>query len=187
VPCCRCVDGSTQTISINTGTAPWSFAPVGGVLAPAPIISPLIGGWTTNLAPAKWIGPGANAPAGDYTYSLTINVPRCIIPARITISGQMAADNSEMVSVDGGPPIAQYAGIYGFVTANIVNFNAPPLTPGTHTLQVTVHNEGGPSGMVLNGTIRITCPKEPAGPVSVETPPDRSERRAQPDEGGSTS
>jgi hypothetical protein len=183
VPCCRCVDGSTQTININTGTAPWSYAPVGGLLAPAPIVSPLIGGWTTTLAPAQWIGPGSNAPAGDYTYSLAINVPRCIIPARITISAKMAADNSEQVRVDGGPPIAQYTGIYGFVTANIVNFNVPPLTPGTHALQVIVHNEGGPSGMVLKGTISITCPKDPAGPVSVETP-DRSDRRAQPGEGG---
>jgi hypothetical protein len=186
LPCCRCVDGSTQSISIDTGSAPWTFGPAGGALAPAPVISPLTGGWTTALAPAKWVGPGANAPQGAYTYSLTINVPRCIIPARIAIVGRVAADNSETVLVD-GVQIAQYTGIYGFQTPNIVRFNAPPppLAPGPHTLQVAVHNEGGPSGMVLNGTIRITCPKEPAGPLNVDPTSASPERSAQPGGGDS--
>jgi hypothetical protein len=172
VPCCRCVDGSTQTISINTGSAPWNYAPAGGTLSPAPVISQPNTAWTTALAPAQWIGPGASAPAGNYTYNLMINVPRCIIPAQVAIVGQVAADNSEAVSVDTNTQIAQYTGIWGFQTPHILSFNAPPppLAPGImHSLQVTVNNEGGASGMVVKGTIRITCPKEPLGPSPADT------------------
>jgi hypothetical protein len=136
------------------------------------------------LAPAKWVGPGGSALAGNYTYELVIKLPRCIIPAQVTISARVAADNSERVLVD-GLQVAQYTGDFGFLTQNIVGFNSPPppLGPGTHAIQVIVNNESRASGVVLNGLIRIACPKESAGSLSVDPATGWSGRRAQPSKG----
>jgi hypothetical protein len=81
VPCCKCIDGKSQTINLNTGTAPWTSNTGSVALVPSPNAA-----WASK-PPAKWIYTGSNAP-GLYTYNLNIHVPKdCIIPMDVSFKG----------------------------------------------------------------------------------------------------
>lgn len=156
VPCCRCVGGRPLRITINTRTAPWQVASPGsgiGPVVPAGNVS-----WAP-VPPAGWVGPqGAPTTVGDYTYFIRIQVPRCTIPARVTLSGRFGADNSARVFLDANQIAAsQGTPNYGFLPGSITPFSTP-LAPGVHTLRVIVRNIGGPTGMILQGQITVTCP-----------------------------
>lgn len=153
IPCCRCLDGHTQTVTINTRAAPWRVDPP-GVVPFQPVVPANNVAWVP-LPPAGWVGPpGPPAFNSDYVYQLQIYVPRCIIPARVTFAGRFAADNRGRMYLDGN------------LIATSLTFTVPtpfssvPLGPGIHTLNVIVHNDYGPTGLIVQGAITIVCPRE---------------------------
>ncbi len=158
VPCCRCLDGSSQTITLNTRTAPWRVSGPG--LPIQPVVAANNAAWAP-VPPAGWVAPAGNPTAvGDYTYFIRFIVPNCTIPARVTISGRFGADNSARVFLDQNQIAAsQGTPNYGFLPGSITPFSAV-AGPGLHTIRVIVHNSGGPTGMILQGQITFTCPRE---------------------------
>ena len=167
LPCCRCLDGTATEFTIDTGVAPWRVTPpgYGYQLAAAPI--PLLpGAWTTLLAPAVWIGaPGAPETVGVYEFELQFYVPDCIIPAEIFVTGQAAADNMADIFIDAN-------GLTPFVPTytSATSFTGQVSGSGIHRLRFFVTNEGGPTGLVVRGTILVRCPRElehgPKGPAT---------------------
>lgn len=173
VPCCRCLDGTRQTVNINTGTARWQVTSPGstGIQPVALAGNPA---WTP-VPPARWVGPPGNpTTVGDYTYFIRIYVPRCTIPPRVVMSGRFAADNSARVFLDANQIAAsQGTPNYGFLPGSITPFSAS-LSPGLHTVRVIVRNISGPTGMILQGSLTITCPRELEQPDrQFEVAPDR--------------
>ncbi|HEU0099299.1 MAG TPA: hypothetical protein VFQ67_11040 [Allosphingosinicella sp.] len=176
LPCCRCVDGTTTTVSLNTGSAPW------GVLSPAaPSPPPTTFTYTRNVPyyraveradnaawaavdPAKWVGPpGAPRSEGEYTYLLQFRIQPCVITPRISLAGRFAGDNratlyldSAKVASTGGDPER------GFYPANVAAFDLPvPSGSGVYLLKLVVFNSGSVTAAILQGAITVTCPNDP--------------------------
>jgi hypothetical protein len=164
LPCCRCVDGGTTTVSIDTGTAPWgvSWPSVFGYPAVVPAANPA---WAP-VPPAQWVGPaGEPRDPGDYVYQLQFQAPDCVIPARITIAGRFAADNGATLFIDANQ-VRSSVGTpnYGFLPGGVTSFSAPvPPTPtGLHAIRLVVRNASNVTGAIVQGTIAVTCPGDPA-------------------------
>lgn len=159
VPCCTCIDGRSQTINLNTGTAPWTSTTGSVAVIPSPNAA-----WASK-PPAKWIYTGSNA-AGLYTYNLHIHVPKdCIIPMDVSFKGTAFGDNNIVVRLDDkqlGTTAVSSGGKanYGFRDPYGVNVGSS-LTAGDHVLSVTVRNDEGPTGFLFNGSLTFTCSKGP--------------------------
>lgn len=163
LPCCRCLDGKKTSVNVSTGTAPWSVAFGNSGAAPAGLVSNVA--WTP-VPPGKWIGPGSDKE-GDYTYQMPFQVPKCLIPMQVTISGKFAADNSAKLSI-GGNVVASSQGTpnYGFLPGSVTPFTwSGTLAPGPQSITVVVTNSGGPTGLVVAATITVTCPNMNSGPI----------------------
>lgn len=160
VPCCRCLDGSTFSVTIDTRRAAWRVTQPNGS-GPQPVVPATHPAWAA-VPPAGWVGPpGAPATVGDYEYELPFYVPPCVIDAPVQLSGRFGADNRARVFIDGnlvtqsqGPPN------YGFQPGSITPFTTTVTTPGLHRLRVIVSNIGGPTGLILQGTLTRTCPRD---------------------------
>jgi hypothetical protein len=158
VPCCRCIDGKTQTIDISTGIAPWT-SPNGSVGA-----IPRESAWA-DKPPAKWVNTGSTT-AGNYTYQLRINVPKnCIVPMDVSFKGIVYGDNNVVVKLGDrqiGTTAVSSTGQanYGFRDPYGVPI-AGSLGPGNHVLSVTVRNDEGPTGLLVNGTLTVKCSSGP--------------------------
>ena len=198
VNCCRCVGGKNDAVNnISTGAASWTVSqtptpppppPPGGYSASGAVIqvmptnrspqvapinigaNPLSGIWAT-IAGASWLQPSANLPNGHWTYVLKVQVPNCTIPQKVTIAGQLAADDIARMYVDHasgstqtlvGNPFAGFAAD-GSTTRSFSAVLNPSLPggftrPGTYFVRVELDNLGGaPSGMVLGGNISGEC------------------------------
>lgn len=166
LPCCSCTSNESPRIAIHTGTVPWRVTtPSSPYPLPANPVSPLPGPWTAALPPATWVGPpGANttSPApGNYTYEMQFYVPNCVIPSTITISGQMAADNSARVYIDANPTVLLFLPHPAYGAGAVGTFTTPPITgTGVHTLKVVVNNIGAQTGLLLRGYVNIACPSQ---------------------------
>lgn len=161
--CCKCTDGSKQTASISTGTAPWrsTSAPSGTALAP--VVASGNAAWTA-VPGGSWVGPaGAPSQAGSYTYELRIEVPRCVIsPRALSIEGRFAADNSAKVYFDNTQiAVSQGAVNLGYQAAGVTPFTIPGVTAGTHILKIVVNNAGSVTGLNVSGQVTTACPASP--------------------------
>lgn len=158
VPCCTCVDGSVKTLTLSTGAVPWSMSGPGASGNAVGLSHP---SWNT-VTGASWVGPtggASSAQAGTFTYTVRFEVPRCAINSRAILKGELGADNKGTVMLDGNNLGSTLTPTLGFKTPNFRTFSSSPLTPGMHTLTVTVTNESGPSGMALRGIVEMQCPK----------------------------
>jgi len=163
VPCCTCVDGTTKSVALATGTHAWSVSGPGVSGSPNAVGVSQVAGWAA-LAGAAWVAPStsasSDAPAGTYTYTVRFQAPRCVIGGRMMLKGKAGGDNRVTVLLDGNQIGATPGSTqYGFQAANFATFNAPVTSAGTHTLTVRVDNEGGPTGMVAQATLEMQCPK----------------------------
>ncbi|MDP1737130.1 MAG: hypothetical protein Q8L23_06795 [Caulobacter sp.] len=168
VPCCKCVDGKKLEVVIDTGrVAGWTVRKPGSTSA-APVQSASNSAWAT-VSSASWVGPGSSfTTAGTYVYEFKFEVPRCTIPAAVSISGRFAADNSGKVSLDNGPTVASSLGSanLGFQQANVTPYTITGIGPGPHTLKVEVYNAGSATGLALSGIITVACPRDPNATAS---------------------
>jgi hypothetical protein len=161
--CCMCVDGSTQTRSIDTGTgAPWRVTPPNALPSQAAVQVPpgqIPRGWT-NLLPARWVRHPAAVAAGDYVYQLRIMVPTyCVItPAAISVAGQYAAANGGSLQVNANPAVNTNPST-GFAAPTNVPVTA--LVPGLNIVRVRVNNLGGPTGLLVRAVVSLRCPTQP--------------------------
>lgn len=165
--CCRCLGETLGPINISTGQpVPWT---VNNSLT---VPQSVVGGWHGwNNAPpvppgSQWVGPvnGNSAAPGTYTYRLNINVPKCIIPGSVTISGKFWADNKGTVSLTNSSAtfstLTNTSPLHGFLTSNGQGFSYTVAAPGTYTLTVTTTNESGPTGMLMDARVIKRCTTE---------------------------
>lgn len=161
LPCCRCLDGSHQTVTIDTRAAPWRVA-LPGTSSFQPVAPAANAAWAP-VPPADWVGPpGAPTAIGDYTYRLRFWFsPTCLIPVRIAATGRVGADNRAQVLLDGQPLASSQGTInYGFLPGNITPFAGAVAGGGLHSLTVIVHNEHNVTGMIVQGVVTLHCPTQ---------------------------
>lgn len=161
--CCECL-GKTTSLDLSTGQGGAATDPLWRVNGNLAYITSPFPGWFTGLS--KWIQPTAsatpgNVAAGNFSYVVRFMVPRCTIAmSEVRIEGKYAADNGAKVLLDGSS-IASCPGIHCFKAPDApASFAASITTPGVHTLQIDVTNEGGPSGLQVNATVRGQCKRE---------------------------
>jgi hypothetical protein len=159
VPCCKCADGSVQTVDISTGAAPWRVSPPSGAPAAAVPVptSSIPSTWTTALAPAVWVQHPAGEADGTFDYELRFQVQKCAIKPDVTISGQFSADNSATLTVGGPTPVFTAPGSTAYTST--FPFSVPAAI-GAGAIEVKVVNNEADTGMVLRGTITVRCPRE---------------------------
>lgn len=157
LPCCRCLDGKKTSVNVSTGAVPWNVA--FGNSAAQPVVLATNVAWTP-VPPGKWVGPGSENQ-GTYTYQMPFQVPRCLIPMRVTISGKFAADNSAQLYVGNLVASSQGTQDYGFLPGSVTPFTwSGSLAPGQNAIKVVVTNSGGATGLVVAATITISCPSD---------------------------
>ena len=137
---------------------------------------PMPGTWAT-IAGASWIQPGPSGSAmsfenGHWTYALKIQVPDCTIPQKVTISGQLAADDMARMYVDhiasgttqalvDNPPAhfaADGSSTRSFSTVLNPTYAGGFTRPGNYIIRVEMDNLGGSvSGIVLNAQLSSLC------------------------------
>jgi hypothetical protein len=126
LPCCRCLDGSVQTVNISTGSALWTIQPPVGPVQAASLSNNIA--WTNALAPAQWVGTQNGVP-GVYKFELRFRVPNCTIRPQVTVTGAFSADNGGGVFIVPGPssPLATVPFPFGFQgTANLTPHTTSP-------------------------------------------------------------
>lgn len=169
LPCCRCIGDEEHTLNLSTGVAgvPWSVTPGSGPTATT------LSAWGP-ISGASWIQPvssstpDSNVPKGSNTYTVTFNVPKCVIPyEKFTLTGSYGADNGAEVHLDTNPPGSAGSCTPSppatdkkcFASPQPLNWSGT-LIPGPHTLNVVVKNEGGYSGLAMNAKLTGSCTKK---------------------------
>jgi hypothetical protein len=140
--------------------------------------------WTA--LPGNWIEPYAapmsgggpyDAPAGDYTYQLKFTLacaPESY--ARLNISGVIAADNRFTATLNNNNLLASCSGSGYCFQSPGTTISSPPLSAyvqGTNTITIVVHNDGGPTGLAVQATLKAMC-----GKMCCQMLPTRGTRRA---------
>jgi hypothetical protein len=168
IPCCRCLDGHTQRITLDTRTAAWKVALPGSTNF-QPVVPANNGAWVP-VPPAGWVGPaGSPLTPGNYVYQIQFYVPPCTITPRVSIAGRFAADNSGTLLLDGQPIAVSLGALNVGYVANAVTPFTRNVGSGLHTLQLRVFNREIWTGMVLQGAITVTCPENlEQGPRELE-------------------
>ena len=131
---------------------------------------PVVGWLTVPFAPARWIqpvpsptpAPNVPAPLPIYKYTIQFNVPPCPV-GHAQLNGTFAADNSAKVFLQpGNHPITITACLHNCFKAPQapVALSVPSalLTPGPHTLEIDVTNDGGYSGLIVKAQVMRICP-----------------------------
>jgi hypothetical protein len=166
LPCCECL-GQVTTLNLNTGQSS-PIDPIWTVNGNAAYTTPPYPGWMLPshplLTPAQWIQPVAsptpsnNVPVGDYKYTVNFNIPRCTIPGDVQLDVHFAADNSAKVLLDGSPIVTTTCQTTCFKAPQApVSFTHTVSNAINHTLVFVVHNEGGPSGLIVNAKLTRHC------------------------------
>ena len=105
-------------------------------------------------APSKWIGPNYTNngcdPAGSYIYTLNFTLPAIANPATATISGRWAADNTGFMKLN-NVLVPTIASGFSYWTPFTIPAGSPFVT-GANTLQFTVNNSEGWTGLRVEFT-----------------------------------
>lgn len=157
-PCC-----DNYVFDLTTGQGGAATDPLWSVNTGSAFITAPSSAWMI-MPPAEWIQPVASPPAGPvppgtFQYRIRFDVPACAT-GHVELMGTFAADNSATASLDMIPiPNASCPGPNCFNAPQApVPLYLQSIQPGIHTLQIDVTNEGGPSGLVMNGRLRRVCP-----------------------------
>jgi hypothetical protein len=178
LPCCDCL-GKVTTLNLNTGQGS-PIDPIWKVNGNVAYTSAPYPGWliptTAPLFPAKWIkpvpNPNFNVPAVDYKYTVKFSTPKCTIPADIQLEVYFAADNSAKVLLDNNPIGTTLCQGNCFRAPQApVHFTSAVSTNTSHTLDFVVHNDGGPSGLIVNAQLRRICARGNPGPTRDQMEP----------------
>lgn len=112
---------------------------------------PVATNWIGEDSNSTWIGPNnahdLDGPGGTYTYQTTFTLPANANPATVNITGQWAADDSGVsITVNGVPNTdpAELPGGFSAYTPFTLNTG---FVVGTNTLQFSLSNGGGPTGL----------------------------------------
>ncbi|HLH55886.1 MAG TPA: immunoglobulin domain-containing protein [Verrucomicrobiae bacterium] len=127
------------------------------------------GDWIQNSAKSKWIGPSVDtiaAPAGNYSYVLTLNLTG-YNPATAILAGSWGTDDGGLILLNGVDMGFHSAGFSAFSTFSLNN----GFVPGTNFVEFRVNNAASYTGLRvenLRGTAQkgVSPPSITAGPKS---------------------
>jgi len=134
---------------------------------PAAYVNPHTNTWVF-APPAQWITPKpSNAATGvhgtfktltdvgdyDYVFSFTLGPEWQTHPCRLRF--QYAADNQVTFSLDGNQFATSGNNVFPTLQPQVIS--PIPSPPGTHTVLARVHNDGGPTGLLVKGVVECTC------------------------------
>jgi hypothetical protein len=151
----------------------WQVLPPGGTVAASAANVPTHAGWVTPPVGTSWISESSatasGASPGTWRYRFTIVAPPGAPATPLTL--RSAADNGVTFVLDGVP----LGGYMATGPTDHTPFNqlhtltTPPLTwlPGPHTLDAFVHNLGGPTALLVSGTLDLCTPECEAAPILV--------------------
>lgn len=122
-----------------------------------------IGPWfnpNTSGNNSNWVSVTTDASASqaatDFVYTTTFDLTGYTYKG-ITLTGEFAADNSAVVSLNGTNigTVSGFSSLTGFSTSNLALF-----LPTVNTLTFTVTNGGGPTGLIVNNpTLTFASPE----------------------------
>jgi hypothetical protein len=122
------------------------------------------GAWTQPASGSNWISFEPNGDedwglsAGDYYYTITITLPANATNA--SFQGSYSSDNLGTVYVNQNQ-VASNPNGSDSMWAYLTPIGQTPLSPGANTLEVWVHNDGGPTGLDLQGTVTYSTGTAP--------------------------
>jgi hypothetical protein len=169
LPCCKCLgDQTTLNLSTGQGSPTDPLWKVNNGSAYTVTSMPPGFPWIA-LPGAKWIQPVAGStpqntvPPGVYKYRVDFYIaPECAIRSEIKLEGKFSADNGATATLDpGSHPVGSCPGIYCFKTSAALAVNPSWLTPGQHTLEIDVTNQGGYAGLIVDAKLTRQCVKGP--------------------------
>jgi hypothetical protein len=155
-------------LSLNTGVAAWqTVAPTPGPLGPVALVTSVNVGWNGALPfGAQWVsqssGDGDGADPGMLFYELCFELcSGFTVPPQFPI--QVMADNSIIVYLNNS--VIGSAQSPAFHAPTTINVDTSLLRAGQNCFRVEVNNEGGPTGFVVGGMLRVRGGKCPCSTV----------------------
>lgn len=174
LPCCG-TGGAGQPVNISTRTGPWRVTLPNLTSSQAAVPASNVA-WVppsdphfSVIVPVDWVGPPGQWDAeGDYRYEVRFDAPVCrtrrgqpAMVRSITVSGVFASDDRAAVFFGPStiPVVSQPASPPGFHPGAVTPFTVtiPAPASGIYTLRVDVHNDGGPTGLIVQATAASTC------------------------------
>jgi hypothetical protein len=124
---------------------------------------PIVPGvWVLSTARSKWLAGGAdsNAPAGTFTYRVTVTVPPGRDPAEARLVGSWAVDDAALdVRINGVSAGIPGAGGFAAMTAFPPAAGQGLFVEGDNQLEFLVSNGGGPTGLRVEAVVGFEEPR----------------------------
>jgi hypothetical protein len=159
--CCDCL-GKVTVFNLSTGQGS-PADPIWRVNSNSAFTTPKVSSWIA-IPGAQWIQPAASplpsfsVAAGTYNYTVAFNVPKCVVPSDVRLTGTFSADNGAKAYLD--------SNLVGSCTSSTCFTGSAPLTvpssaltPGNHTLRIEVTNNESYSGLIVNAKLTRQCAK----------------------------
>jgi hypothetical protein len=150
--------GSENGGQLTAGTPDPDWTVTVGSNPPTAATTTTLSAWASS-PPAQWIS-AANPPsatASSYIYTFDFTLGHEMVGRICSLDFQYAADNNVSITLDSIP----VASLTGSASSNFTTLHShsSPFTGsfGPHTLQATVGDTGGYTGLLIEGTLRCTC------------------------------
>jgi hypothetical protein len=139
---------------------------VSGVVSAAYIVPKEVGqvppSWIVAPSGSAWIGPNQtdstfnSDPVGIYHYKLSIDLTG-FDPSSVRIGGTWATDDEAHLFLN-GQNTGFSKGLYGFTQLDAFNLQSG-FVAGINTIDFTVQNDAGPSGLLVTGWTMSVVPE----------------------------
>lgn len=126
--------------------------------------------WTQPTSTAGWISPGSsgyqNWDSGYYVYQTTFDLTGYDVTTA-SLSGMIAADDSVAVYLNGSG-LAAFNGSTGFSSLTPFLISSG-FVSGVNTVDFVVHNDDGPTGLMVDDTVATAQTPEPGSLLLMAT------------------
>jgi hypothetical protein len=150
------IQDGAGALAISAVDDTWSIvaAPSPAMPGPAVVLQPNVG-WQAPGSGAQWIGPkggGSTGTAGDYTYETCFCLEEGFSPPQLDLT--LRGDNNiKGVTLNGCQLLPTPGGVFSGTAAHVQGAKSECFQPGENCIDVTVHNQGGPTGLSVVGKV----------------------------------
>jgi uncharacterized repeat protein (TIGR01451 family) len=149
-----------QALAAGSADGDWQVATLPGGTPAASIVVPKYHSGFADAPPAQWLSltNPQSEDEGEFAYTYAFALPPELTGQTCSLALQYAADNYATVSLDGSAissiPNNDSSSNFTATTSASTSFTA---TAVAHALQIIVGNTGGPTSLLVNGTIHCSC------------------------------
>ncbi len=118
--------------------------------------------WIANSCDSRWIGlntDDSTGPAGDYTYSVKVNIPDDFDPAEARLVGGWATDDPGVDVIVNGASTGFGAGGFGGLAIFPPEAGKGLFQNGDNEIRFIVRNATGPTGMRVEAVVGFEDPR----------------------------